>query len=557
MSNPSTPPAAGTAGRTIADRLLDRLVALGVKHVFGVPGDYNLRFLDVLEARDDIEWVGMANELNAAYAADGYARLHGFAAIVTTYGVGELSAINGIAGSYAESVPVLQITGTPTTEVQDQGLIVHHGLLDPDSSHFHRAYDEVTCASAALRLESSSDEIDRVIATMWEQKRPGYLALPSDLVTEPASPSSAPARTRTPGDIAAFTVRAERMLRDAPGVVVLADHLADRHHATDAVNALIRAGHLASASVTSGKGIIDETTPGYLGLYVGALSEPFVRDAVESADVVIGAGLRLIDLSTGGFTAKIDPDRLIDLQPHHAVVGGERFDGVTIRAALAALGPVVATRPAAKFPAVGRPTAVDVAPGVSLTQDILWSRIGGFLRAGDVVAAEQGTSYYGLLGTPLPPGVDVIAQPMWSSIGYTLPGVFGAQLAAGPARRAILVIGDGSAALTVQELGTIARHGLAPIILLVNNDGYTVERAINGWNAKYNDIAQWDWARIPAAFGADPMIRKATTVGELDAALRECDAAAGRMAFIEAVLGKHDLPRLLAELAKAVAHRNS
>jgi hypothetical protein len=136
-------------GPTIADYLLTRLVEAGVRHV---PGDYNLRLLDVIDAHPDLEWVGNANELNAAYAADGYARIHGLAAVLTTYGVGELSAINGTAGSYAESVPVLMIAGAPTTQVQDSGLPVHHSLLDGDSAHFHRAFDEVTLTPTWLGL---------------------------------------------------------------------------------------------------------------------------------------------------------------------------------------------------------------------------------------------------------------------------------------------------------------------------------------------------------------------------------------------------------------------
>jgi indolepyruvate decarboxylase len=188
---------------------------------------------------------------------------------------------------------------------------------------------------------------------------------------------------------------------------------------------------------------------------------------------------------------------------------------------------------------------------------VLWHRLGRFLRPGDIVAADQGTPFYGLLGQRLPADVEVIAQPGWSSIGYTLPAIAGAQLATDARRRAVLVIGDGAAQLTVQEFGTIAREGLDPIIVVVNNDGYTVERAINGPNAAYNDIVRWDWQHIPAAFGADATCTRVRTVGELDAVLAELPRSTGRIRVVEAVLDRHDLPQVLRDTCTAVATRNA
>jgi TPP-dependent 2-oxoacid decarboxylase len=559
----------------VGEVLLDRLVRRGVRHVFGVPGDYNLGLLDIVEGRDDVEWVGTANELGAAYAADGYARINGFAVVLTTYGVGELSAINGIAGSYAESVPVLQITGAPTSEVQAKGSPMHHSLLDGDFNHFHRAYDEVTCASAALTAKNAISEVDRVIATMLEEKRPGYLFLPADVVSAPAFTAVSERAVSGVGDIVItppkppqelgtldgvkFLEQVTLMLQESRSVVVLVDHLADRYQAGGQVNSLIETANLPSAVVASGKGIIDETLPGFLGLYIGALSDPVVRDVVETADVLIAVGLCLVDLTSGGFTTKLDPDRLIDVQPHHVVVRGRTFESVTMSAALVGLTSAISERRAPEVATSLPATAsgAEVAPEDALSQEVFWNRLGGFFREGDLIAADQGTSYYGMLGVRLPPGVDLVAQPMWSSIGYTLPALMGAQLAS-PHRRAVLVIGDGAAQLTVQELGTIVRHRLAPIIFIVNNGGYTVERAINGWEAVYNDIALWQWAKIPGAFGArDAVIRRASTVAELDEALLACESADDQIAFVEVVLDRHDLPTLLARLAEAVAGQNN
>jgi indolepyruvate decarboxylase len=167
-----------------------------------------------------------------------------------------------------------------------------------------------------------------------------------------------------------------------------------------------------------------------------------------------------------------------------------------------------------------------------------------------VVLADQGTSFYGMAGHRLPHGVTFIGQPLWGSIGYTLPAALGAGLAH-PERRTVLLIGDGAAQLTVQDLGVFFREGLSPVIVVVNNDGYTVERAIHGKTAPYNDIVRWDWSRIPGALGvADHLIFRAQTYGELDDAFTAAAKHQDRMVLVEAVLPSLDIPDLLTELAK-------
>jgi indolepyruvate decarboxylase len=556
---------------TIAEHLVARLVEAGARYVFGVPGDYNLRLLDVIEASPELEWVGNANELNAAYAADGHARIAGFAVLVTTYGVGELSAMNGLAGAFAESVPVLHIVGSPATAVTRAGLPVHHSLLDGDAGHFTRALGEVTCADAVLTEDNAATEIDRVLAGVLTEKRPGSLSLPADLVDQPVTgpvtgSAAAPVDERR---LDAFRARAATLLAGAGQVALLADHLAQRHQVRAELTELARVPGVVSAVTAPGKGVLDETVPGFLGLYIGALSESRIQAAVEDADVLIGAGLRLADLSSGGFTARLDPARLIDLQGRHAVLAGESFPGVGMAEALRVLRDLVAEQApsaAASDPAgtaahpAAHPAAATEARTADgpLTQHAFWARLASFLRPHDIVAADQGTPFYGVATMALPTGVEVVAQPLWASIGYALPALLGAQLAAGGRRRSILVIGDGSAQMTVQELGTIIRQGLDPIIFLVNNDGYTVERAINGPTARYNDIAHWNWSRLPEALGAAPdtVVRRAATGAELDLALSDCAAHAGKLAFVEVVLDRLDMPELLVRTAAAVAQQN-
>ncbi|QXE33696.1 hypothetical protein KQY30_04765 [Streptomyces sp. GMY02] len=195
-------------------------------------------------------------------------------------------------------------------------------------------------------------------------------------------------------------------------------------------------------------------------------------------------------------------------------------------------------------------------PDEPLTQGYLWPRVARSLREGQTVVAEQGTSYFGLCTQRFPAGARFIGQPLWGSIGYSLPALLGAQLA-DPDDRCLLAVGDGSAQMTAQELGTMGRYGLTPVIILVNNDGYTVERAIHGRAAEYNDIARWDWQRLPGALGVgDALCLSAATPDELDRALVAADATPDRMVLIEVRTAPYDLPGLLRDITAGMSARN-
>ncbi len=548
---------------TVGDYLLDRLAELGVTEVFGVPGDFNLEFLDHVVAHDSLRWVGNANELNAGYAADGYGRLRGMAALVTTFGVGELSAANAIAGSYAEHVPVVHIVGAPPKDSQAAHQALHHSLGDGDFGHFLRVASEFTCAQADLDPATATMEIDRVLLEVHQQKLPGYLLLSTDVARFPADPPSAPlSRIRSatsPLALSVFTEMATALIDDKQ-VTVLADLMVQRLGAVDALDDLVTRGNVPYATLMWGKSMLDESCPNFLGIYAGAASEESVRTAVEDAPVLIKAGVQFTDLVSGFFTQQIDPSRTITLGAHEAWVGTTRLAPLDMRDALGALTTILSDRDVASAYAAktdaARPThtTYDDAP---LSQEALWDKLSEGLTPGNVVLADQGTSFYGMAARRLPTGVTFIGQPLWASIGYTLPAALGASLAA-PGRRAVLLIGDGAAQLTMQELGTFARENVNPVVVVVNNNGYTVERAIHGETAIYNDIAAWDWQIAPAALGvAGAQTFRASTPRELDVAFAAAVADPDRMTFIEAVVPTMDVPPLLSEVARSAAKANA
>lgn len=544
---------------TVGEYLLARLDEIGVRHLFGVPGDYNLQFLDSVISHPTIRWVGCANELNAAYAADGYGRCRGAAALLTTFGVGELSALNGIAGSYAEYVPVIHLVGAPDSRAQRQKDCVHHSLGDGDFQHFLRISGEVSAAQAVLTAENSAEAIDHVLETALQQHRPGYLLLALDVAQARIAPPCRPL-VRDTGSSAraqdAFRQAAEALLRDARRVSLLADFLADRWRLQPALRTLRQRRAIPCASLLMGKGVLDEQQPGYVGTYAGAGSEEAVRQAIEQADVTICVGVRFTDTITAGFTQQFDPQRLIDLQPDRAFVAGTPFAPLRMADALVILD--------ALFQQYGErwreATPIGTEPrgdaAARIGQQQFWQAMQDFLRPGDLILADQGTAAFGAASLRLPAGAQLLVQPLWGSIGYTFPAAFGAQTAE-PGRRVILIIGDGSAQLTIQELGSMMRDDLHPIIFILNNAGYSVERAIHGATQRYNDIAQWNWTALPQAFSlcCPAQSWRVTETIQLEDVMKVLSRTR-RLSLIEVVMPQEDLPPLLKKVATALHQRN-
>ncbi|WP_263851173.1 thiamine pyrophosphate-binding protein, partial [Apilactobacillus quenuiae] len=172
---------------TLADYLVDVIKYMGSDEIFGVPGDYNLDFLDHITNRDDMKWAGNANELNAAYMADGYARKKGFASLVTTFGVGDLSSDNGLAGSLAENVPVLSIVGAPTTDNIDKHLLVHHTFGDGEFKKFTKMHKDMGLKVKDLSFNNPVDDINEIVKYMIRTGKPAYITLPIDVAKIPVS----------------------------------------------------------------------------------------------------------------------------------------------------------------------------------------------------------------------------------------------------------------------------------------------------------------------------------------------------------------------------------
>ncbi|PYH41091.1 alpha-keto acid decarboxylase family protein [Aspergillus saccharolyticus JOP 1030-1] len=591
---------------SVAQYLFARLREIGIRSVHGVPGDYNLLSLDYV-SKAGLRWIGNCNELNAGYAADGYARVHGISALMTVAGVGELSAANAIAGAYAEYIPILHIVGQPSLRSQRQRKLLHHSLGDGDFERLGQMTQGTLSKSVQLRCaKQAPGMIDSAITHCWRSSRPVSIVLPVDMVREAVSEEGLLRPLDVHGSAEQKGVAEERVadavlaaLRTAKRPVLLVGGYNVRFTKQREVVELAEAFGLPVFLSASGRGIIDEEHPCFHGLYLGDCSDLYTAQTVRSADLIISVGNIHSDLNVASASWEFDPRKMIEIRDGLMQVQGkayhgpnplgvlrsliertEELDRLGMHKSMVAVQPTSTTQiDAARIP----PTQVAREPGgmmhgvlrrmshtlsyrvetAALTHDWLWPTLSGWLRPGDTVIAETGTSNFGIWSTRFPRDVTYISQYVWASVGYSLGACQGAAAAvqdsADPKRETVLFIGDGSFQFTCQELSTIPRR-LNPCSFVICNKGYTVERLIHGWHESYNDVQEWKYRKLLEVFGAEPGSYQAyqiRTRGELVSLLQDPAFNKGEtLRFVELHLDQNDAPTELKTLTQQLVTRD-
>lgn len=542
---------------TVIEHVLARLRDIGITDVFGVPGDFAFPVNDAISNHPDINWIGCANELNAAYAADGYARIKGVGALCTTYGVGELSALAGVAGAYAERLPIFHLVGTPRMAVQRARALVHHTLGTGEYDLFRRMAEPVVCGHAVMTPQNVAYETERLIAEALYHRRPVYMAFPADFANQPvvSTAEPVPAPHSNPDTLKAATAAVVEALEKAGTACMLPGLLVARAGLNDRLQALVDASGLPFATMFHDKTVLDEQQDAYAGMYDGALMNEEVRAFVEESERVLTVGTLMTDFNTGSFTARLDPDRVIAIEHHQVSLDGHSFPSVEIGDMLASLTRALKRR---SWP---RLTVKSLGPVVGagddpITAAALYPRWANFIAPGDIVVAETGTASMGLGFARMPSGANFYNQTLWGAIGWATPAAVGTAVA-DRHRRTVLITGEGSHQVTAQELGVFGRLGLRPVVFVLNNGGYLIERLLcKEPGIAYNDIAPWRYAELPTALGCDGWVTaRATTCGELDAALQAA-ATAESGAYVEVVTGPYEASALslkLSEKMKAAA----
>jgi len=530
---------------TIAEYVINRLADLGIDRVFGVPGDYSFPFDDAIEACDRLEWIVCANELNAAYAADGYARINGVSILSTTYGVGELSALNGVMGAKSQRLPVFHIVGAPSTQIQKQGLITHHTLGDGVYNNFRAASELACCIFAYLTPDNVVEEMERVIREALRLSAPAYITVPMDLgkmpiIGKPVKGAPLSRITRAQSDPTALKAAIEFIvgkIQLSKNIVALPTQFASNFGAIEHLKQFLNKSNIPYATTPMDKAVISEAHPNYLGVYNGMNSSPAVLKAtVESTDLVLDiGGVVFEDFNTTFWTDNIAQSRLLTLGDQFVRMGNTIFTGVVLSDILMGLTDRISLAPKPnnantqlQLPLVG-------VPNDPTSSNNFYPRLQKMLRSGDVLVVETGTCIMYTTPMTLPDGVGFQTQTLWGSIGWATPAAEGVCMA-NKKGRTILVTGDGSHQLTANEIGVMGRYGIKPIIFVLNNNIFGVENVLSEIGPSYDVLAKWNYSQIPSAMGCDTWFSvRVSTVGELDAAIEKANTFDGA-SYIEVMI---------------------
>jgi indolepyruvate decarboxylase len=546
---------------TVADYMLFRLKEIGIDHLFGVPGDFVLGFLNRV-LKSEVKYIGTCNELNAAYAADGYARMRGIGAFASTYGVGELSALNGVAGAFAEKVPVVVITGSPSTLNFRTRPLLHHTLGDYQVPL--RMYEKITAASTQLVSGGTAPaEIDRVLSECLYRQQPVYISLPSDVVKMkcvrpnpfpfPVPPSS------DPDALGEAVKEALAMLKGAKKPLVIGDVELVRFKLQKEFAGLLAKSGFPFTTMMLGKAVLSEHHPQFIGLFEGDRSREYVRDRVESADCLLQLGAVMTDFNTGGFTTHLDASKTISANIRSVKIKHHYFENINLRDFMLGLteklswsNPETLDIQRAADHCTHRPSDPYLAdPEKPITIQRFFDRMSRYIGNNSIVIAETGVSLFSAAEMLMPEGAAFIAQTFYGSIGYTVGATLGVCVAAED-RHTVLFVGDGSFQVTGQDLSTMIRNHLKPVIFLINNDGYTIERVIV--DRPYNDLQPWHYHKLVDVFGGGIGL-DVHTEGELEEALTKASTA-DSLVFIEIHTGRLDCPESLRSAGKSMAKTN-
>ncbi|MCO6457060.1 MAG: alpha-keto acid decarboxylase family protein [Pirellulaceae bacterium] len=541
---------------SIGQYLIKRLLDYGIRDIFGLPGDYVLALYGLMEA-SPLNVVGCTREDCAGFAADAYARINGMGAICVTYCVGGLSVANAVAGAYAEKSAVVVISGSPGLDERTNNPLLHHKVRD-----FRTQLDvfEKLCVAGTELSDplTAFREIDRVLDASARFKRPCYIEIPRDMVDvvphishhffEEAASSDPQATAEAADEAAQWLSRAERP-------IIVAGVEIHRFGLQDKLLALAEKSRIPIATTLLGKSVIGETHPLFIGLYEGAMGRSEVTQFVEESDCVLLAGAFMTDINLGIYTANLDPSRCIyatseqlRIRHHHyhAVLLGDFLSELTARGP----SPVPRAIPAELHP---KPPSYTLDAQARLRISRLIARLNQQIDARTIVIADIGDALFSATELVTHERTDFISPAYYTSMGFSVPAALGAQVAR-PHDRVVVLCGDGAFQMTGMELSTIVRRGYAPILIVLDNQGYGTERFLCPGDWAHNEIHPWKYARLPEVLGGGVGF-EVWTEGEFDQALNDAWVNQHSLSLIHVHLDRDDASMTLRRLAERLGQR--
>ncbi len=533
----------------LAPHIFEMLYARGVEHAFGIPGDFALTLYDAL-ADSPIQPVVMTHEPCAGFAADAYSRIRGLGLAVVTYSVGGLNMVNAVAGAYAEKSPLVVISGGPGVRERQEHDLLHHKVKTFETQK--RIYEEVTVYATILDNPLTADlEIHRALDYALTFKRPVYLEIPRDMVYAeiPELEYLPPPVKRTDrGALLEAVAETVEMLKQATHPVILADVEVHRFGLQAEVIELATRLGVPVCSTMLGKSAFPEGHPQYIGVYNGEAGDPRVRDMVEQSDCLLMLGVFMTDINLGLFTAHLDPSRTVYATSERIVIRHHEYTNVLfehfIRELLAR----------DDLPRFDPSTIEPMRPRVSrdegaITMSGLLYELNQFIDENTLLVTDVGDALFASDDIQTREGTSFLCPAYYTSMGFGVPGVIGAQLA-DPHRWAIALVGDGAFQMTGMEIVTACRLGLKPVVIIIHNRVYGSLRAMGHANADFVNIADIDYARLACALGGCGVVVE--TGAQMRQALREARHA-DRFTLLDVRIAPDDVSPALKRLGELFA----
>ena len=538
---------------TIGNYIIHRLRELGLKNIFGIPGDYVLGFYDLL-VESEIDIIGTATEIGAGYAADAYARVNGLGCVCITYCVGGLNALNAVAGAYAEKSPLIVISGAPGVGERATNPLLHHKVRSYYTQF--NIYDKITAASAIS--EDSKDAprlIDETLSECIRQKRPVYLELPRDMVNKKCAAPKPYKHIKEEVDCEVLNEvlsEAGSLLFNAKRPLILGGVEIHRFGLQENLLSLVERSGFPIATTLLGKSIISERHPQYLGVYEGAIGLESVRHAVENSDCLLILGAFMTDINLGIDTANLDLSKTINATSEKINIKHHYYENVKLVDFIDGLtSNLIGPRHDITITNKVDPKPHNIMPQNNVTVSRFFKRMNDFLEENNVVIADTGDSLFGSADLTIHKRTEFISSAYYTSMGFAVPAALGAQIGQRKLRP-IVFVGDGAFQMSCQEISTITKYGLNPIIFVLNNKGYTTERFIR--EGPYNDIHNWDYHLWPQIV-RDGWGCEVHNEAELEEALKNAHKNTKSFSIINVHFEKLDCSDALVRLGKRLEEK--
>ena len=548
----------------VAQYVLARLREVGATHVFTVPGDYCKDFISALDADAHVERIATVNELGAGYAADGYGRVKGVGALCVQYGVGSFSALNCVAGSFVERVPVVLISASPTKANRQQELrqnvLFHHstGDLRVDQEVFRH----VTVASLVLDdAGAAPDLVDRAFVAMLQHSRPIYIEALQDIWAAscrlPNGPLVVPPAESDPAALKTMLDAAWPLLQSARAPVIWGGVEIGRFGLTGPLQDLVRRSGMPFTTTSLGKTILDEGQRQFIGTYAGPASPESTWNYLNAADCILALGTIVTDDYLN--IVNTSYDKMIMVTDEEARIGYARYANVTMRDFIAGLLQRFEAGGRHEWPMPPAPPPFPIpAPDARLTYNSFAAELTEWMRAEKLFGSShlilgESTSLYVLGNVFGMPANSFVANAAWGSLGHETGAALGTMLGSG--KRAFVVAGDGGFRMICQELSSLEQARQNAIVFVMSNNAYAIEQAFvsldafkpGGSFAAFDLLPEWDYCSLAQAFGA--VGRRVTTAGELREALKAAQNIKDCPMLVEVVIDQKDLAPQLYRLA--------